>query len=723
MDDREKKLNRTLETIHSQRSAKTRFKLFQYERAVNLIREVTDLFSDETCVINRSLTDTISLLIETDADQDSSMVAILRGYRDSLSIRKEAVRKRLGGSVANLYQSAERLDTLSVNMGRVDVQDVASNQQIDFSRILITMVDDPRVVNIHLAELLIQMRGAKTLSEAAQQSLAKQVLSVYTPLANKLGMWRFKWELEDLSFKYTNRAEFDRIAYQLDGRRVEREAYIDTFVAELQSLMDNSNINATVNGRAKHLYGIWRKLNRKNVQFDSLFDVRAVRILVNDIASCYAALGAVHASWTAVENEFDDYISVPKPNGYQSLHTAIYGPNSKTVEVQIRTWQMHNDCEFGVAAHWLYKEDNNSSTYQEGKIRLLRQLMEWKEDIADSQSNDTSKSDDSNLASTYVFTPAGKVVELPAFSTPIDFAYAIHTEVGHRCRGARVNGRIVSLTHVLKTGDWVEIQTVKSGGPSRDWLSSNQNFVVSSRAKARIRRWFKLEEYSRYEAQGRTLLEKELAKHGLSKINFEKLALSNGYKNSEIFLAAIGMKELKATHAISSLIESEPEESEIKLSKRGLEPIAPALSVLGIGNLLTNHASCCGPLPGDDVIGYVTVSRGVTIHKRDCGNIKRMLETHPDRLLPVDWEYNQTTNYPVDLEMIAEGRSGLLQEITSVMSNLGVSLIALNTPHIRSNEVGRISMTIEISTAVELKNVLARLRGLDRVIRVRRQQP
>ncbi len=723
MDDREKKLKRTLETIHSQRSAKTRFKLFQYERAVNLIREVTDLFSDETCVINRSLTDTISLLIETDADQDSSMVAILRGYRDSLSIRKEAVRKRLGGSVANLYQSAERLDTLSVNMGRVDVQDVASNQQIDFSRILITMVDDPRVVNIHLAELLIQMRGAKTLSEAAQQSLAKQVLSVYTPLANKLGMWRFKWELEDLSFKYTNRAEFDRIAYQLDGRRVEREAYIDTFVAELQSLMDNSNIDATVNGRAKHLYGIWRKLNRKSVQFDSLFDVRAVRILVNDIASCYAALGAVHASWTAVENEFDDYISAPKPNGYQSLHTAIYGPNSKTVEVQIRTWQMHNDCEFGVAAHWLYKEDNNSSTYQEGKIRLLRQLMEWKEDIADSQSNDTSKSDDSNLASTYVFTPAGKVVELPAFSTPIDFAYAIHTEVGHRCRGARVNGRIVSLTHVLKTGDWVEIQTVKSGGPSRDWLSSNQNFVVSSRAKARIRRWFKLEEYSRYEAQGRTLLEKELAKHGLSKINFEKLALSNGYKNSEIFLAAIGMKELKATHAISSLIESEPEESEIKLSKRGLEPIAPALSVLGIGNLLTNHASCCGPLPGDDVIGYVTVSRGVTIHKRDCGNIKRMLETHPDRLLPVDWEYNQTTNYPVDLEMIAEGRSGLLQEITSVMSNLGVSLIALNTPHIRSNEVGRISMTIEISTAVELKNVLARLRGLDRVIRVRRQQP
>ena len=583
-------MNLTQETIRSKRSVKTRFKLIQYERAVNLIREVIDLFADETCVIKRSLTDTVSLLIETDADQDSSLVAILRSYRDSLPIRKEAVRKRLGGSVADLYQSAERLDTLSVNMGRVDVQDAASNQQIDFSRILITMVDDPRVVNIHLAELLVQMREAKSLSEAEQQSLAKQALSVYTPLANKLGMWRFKWELEDLSFKYTNRAEFDRIAYQLDGRRVEREAYIDTFVVELQSLMDNSNIDATVNGRAKHLYGIWRKLNRKNVQFDSLFDVRAVRILVNDIASCYAALGAVHASWTAVENEFDDYISVPKPNGYQSLHTAIYGPDSKTVEVQIRTWRMHNDCEFGVAAHWLYKEDSNTSTYQEGKIRLLRQLMEWKEDIADSQSNDTSKSDDSSLASTYVFTPAGKVVELPAFSTPIDFAYAIHTEVGHRCRGARVNGRIVSLTHVLKTGDWVEIQTVKSGGPSRDWLSSNQNFVVSSRAKARIRRWFKLEEYSRYESQGRSLLEKELAKHGLSKINFEKLALSNGYKNSEIFLAAIGMKELKATHAISSLIESEPEESEIKLSKRGLEPNCS--STINFGYRKPAYESC-----------------------------------------------------------------------------------------------------------------------------------
>ncbi len=699
--------------------AQRRLTYLRDKRASQLIREIADLYLDEYCDYDRTLADTVSLLVETDADRDAVAVAVLRGLRHKVRIAGERVSERLSPSIADLYRGAERLDALSINVGRGDVQAANSNQRIDFSRILVAMVDDPRVVVIHLAELLVQMRDARRLAESDREALAKQVLSVYAPLANKLGMWRFKWELEDLSFKYLNRPEYDRIVRYLDGRRAEREAYIRDFVDELQSLMHKSDIRAVVNGRAKHLYGIWRKLNRKGVDFDNIFDVRAFRILVDDIGSCYAALGAVHASWPVISGEFDDYVAAPKPNGYQSLHTAIVGPNSKTVEVQIRTWQMHNDCEFGVAAHWLYKDEGKSAAYQEGKIRLLRQLLEWKAEVTESDS-DADEDDESLLAKTYAFTPAGKVVELPAFSTPIDFAYYIHTEVGHRCRGARVNDRMVPLTHVLKTGDWVEIQTVKSGGPSRDWLSSSHNFAVSARAKGSIRHWFRLEEYGRYEAEGRALLERELGRHGLSKTNLDKLALSNGFKNTRAFFAAIGAKELKPAAAISSLIIPDPVDPEIRLNRRTFEPESPSLSILGVENLLANHASCCNPLPGDDVIGYITASRGISIHKRSCGNLRRMLESHPDRLLPVDWEYDKEKKYPVDFELLAEGRSGLLQDITASISDSGVSLVSINTPHIRQNEVNRIGMTVEISSALELNKALARLKTVDRVLRVRR---
>ena len=671
--------------------------------------------------VDGTLFDVVALLLESEIDRDTISVAVLRGFRRKAKVTVDSIRKRISATVADLYQGAAKLDTLSIDVRRGDVQTVASNRRVDFSRIMIAMVDDPRVVVIHLAELLVEMREARHFTESEQLTLSNHALSLSTPLANKLGMWRFKWELEDLSFKYTNRSEYDRIVRQLDGRRVEREAYINSFVHELQSLMDKSNINAEVNGRAKHLYGIWRKLNRKGLQFDNLFDVRAVRILVDDIASCYAALGAVHASWTPLTDEFDDYIAVPKPNGYQSLHTAVYGPGNKAVEVQIRTRQMHSDCEYGVAAHWLYKENVKSGAYQEDKIRLLRQLMEWKSEIADTSPDQTVTLDQGTLSNTYVFTPAGKVVELPACATPIDFAYAIHTDVGHRCRGARVNGRMVSLTQVLNTGDWVEIQTVKTGGPSRDWLSSQHKFVVSNRAKACIRRWFKLEEYGRYEVQGRALLDKEFSKHGLTKVNVEKLALNNGYKNSQVFLAAIGMKELKPFHAISTLIEAPPADAEpLKLPRKSAESDAPSLSILGVGNLLTNHASCCGPLPGDDVIGYVTVARGITIHKRSCGNVQRMVEMYPDRLIPVDWEFDRSAKYPVDVEVMAEGHSGLLQEITAAMASLETALVALNTSPIRPHNVSRLTMTIEISSADELSRALARLRSLDHVMRARR---
>ena len=689
----------------------------------DVVAEVCTTYGSDLTELRIGPFEVIALLVEAEADWEMAVVAVLRGVRSNVEPNMERIGKRFGIAIRQLYEGALQLDSISLAVERGEIRFQSTSRKIDLSRILVAMVDDPRVVVIHLAELLSKMREVGKLPETERKAMAVQMLSVYTPLANKLGIWRLKWELEDLSFKYLNRSEFDRIARQVDERRVEREKYIVAFVAELQALMNRSNIKATVNGRAKHLYGIWNKMQIKGVNLENLFDVRAVRILVHDIASCYLALGAVHASWMAVEGELDDYIAVPKSNGYRSLHTAIQGPDDKVVEVQIRTVEMHNDCEFGVAAHWKYKESVKSSGYQDRKVKLLRQILEWKEEIIESMNVESEQVDEASEI-VYAFTPAGNVIELPLGATPIDFAYAVHTEVGHRCRGAMVNGRIVPLTYVLRNGDWVEIRTVKSGGPSRDWLNANEGFTVTSRAQGRIRRWFKLEEYGRYQTQGKLLLEKELNRHGLSKINLEKLAIDNGFRHSQDLLAAIGMKELKPTHAVASLIPKPPEEESLVAVEskphRDKETVTLPLSVLGVENLLTRYASCCGPLPGDDVIGYVTVSRGITIHRPNCRNIKRMLEINPERLVAVEWEADKLSKRPVDIEMVVEGHPDLLQDITTAITQLGMELLAVNAVRIKHQELGKIYLSLEVADTEDLKKTLMRLRGIDRVLKVNR---
>ncbi len=711
------------EALAEQSDSARRWQSADAEVCESLIGEIRDVYGCEFAPADDGLVSVILLLVEAEAEWNMAAVAALRGIRSDLDLSVERIGNRFGADIRQLYESALHLDSISLAVERGDVQRQSSSNSIDLSRVLVAMVDDPRVIVIHLAESLVRLRQARHSPDAEQTVMAQQMLSVYTPLANKLGMWRLKWELEDLSFKYLNRPEFNRIARQVDERRVEREQYIREFVAELQTLMDRSNIKATVTGRAKHLYGIWRKLQRKGVNLEGIYDVRAVRILVDDIASCYLALGAVHASWLAVGGELDDYIAMPKPNGYRSLHTAIEGPGAKTVEVQIRTFEMHNDCEFGVAAHWKYKENSKASGYQDRKVALLRQILEWKEETFGTPDRESTLMQDTDEV-VYAFTPAGNVIELPLGATPVDFAYAVHTEVGHRCRGAMVNGRIVPLTYVLKNGDWVEIRTVKSGGPSRDWLSSHEGFTVTARARSRIRRWFKLEEYGRYQAQGKALLEKEFGRHGLSKVNLEKLAADNDFKHSQDLLTAVGMKELKPSHAIATLIskppdEAEPPEAELK-APRKLDTVTLPLSVLGVENLLTRHASCCGPLPGDDVVGYVTVSRGITIHRPDCGNIKRMMETHPERLVAVEWETDQLATHSVDVELVVEGHPELLQDITTAITQLGVNLLAVNAVRIKNQELGKVYLSLEIASAEELKRALASIRKVDRVLKVKR---
>ncbi len=688
-----------------------------------LVSTVLDAYGGEFANFLSEPSEVLRLLADTEFDLDSAIVATLRKISDD-KLNSNRISKCFGPSVCELYLGAAKLDGISLAIGCGDVQQTLSNKKMDFSRILVAVVDDVRVVGIHLAELLVRMRHIKELSDSDQKFFANSVLSIYSPLANKLGMWRFKWELEDLCFKCLNRPEFDRTACQLAERRVQRESYIENFVRELQSLLDRSNLSGEVSGRAKHLYSIWNKLNRKGVSFERLFDVLAVRILVDDIESCYAVLGITHSNWQPIAEEFDDYISAPKPNGYQSIHTAVFGPESRVVEVQIRTRQMHQNCEFGVAAHWRYKEGAKSASYQDGKVRLLRQMMEWQEEVTESIGGEHHVNSHSLALSVYVFTPLGKVVELPVGSTPIDFAYAIHTEIGHRCRGAIVNGHIVPLAHVLNTGDWVEIQTAKSGGPSRDWLSSNQSFCVSTKAKACIRRWFKLEEYGRYQTQGKQLLEKELNKRGLSKVNIDKLAAENGFRNSQVLLTAIGMGELKPVHAVAHLVEELHQQEVVSpleyKPRRQIDTTSPALTIQGVDNILTNYAFCCLPLPGDDVVGYITASRGISVHKRDCENLHHMGKSHPERIVSVDWRQRADASYPVDLELLVVGRTEVFQEVTAAASTLGIKVIAVNAPKIKINEVGRIQLTVDIKSANELGRLSNSLRRLDCVLKVRR---
>ena len=667
----------------------------------------------------------VNLLKEIGADDDTVIVSILRAVDEIKKLDNGRIEKIFGISVKLLFKGAQQLDQISTSYSFDTRKNVQFRRGVSLNRMIVAMVDDPRVIVIHLAERLIQLDNSSRLEETDRKIVAKQILAIYAPLANRLGIWRLKWQLEDLALKYLDRSTFDKIAKLLLEKRQEREQYIEKFVKNLQQLMNRSSIQASVNGRVKHIYGIWRKMNRKGVQFDELSDVRAVRILVDDVASCYEALGAVHTAWSQVPEEFDDYIALPKANGYQSIHTAIIGPKSKVVEVQIRTHEMHQNSEFGPSAHWKYKENVGSATFQDEKVQWLRRVLDWRDELAREFDGSENQQEQKAVSEDiYVFTPAGNVVQLPAYSTPIDFAYSIHTEVGHRCRGSIVNGKIVPLTHQLQTGDWVEIKTASRGGPSRDWLSVQQNFVATRRARIRIANWFKREAHGRYQADGKAMLEKEIAKRGFSKGNFEKLANLNGFRRAQDLFVAIGKKELKVAHAIECL---NPEKSNEEFAE-AIEKSSPrqsvmpsfSFSVLGVESLLTNIASCCGPLPGDEVIGYVTTSRGITIHKRECGNIARMKLQNPERVLAVNWGKETHCAWPTNIEILTDGSSDLLQEVAVLASELGNNITSVNSTKMRKNEVGKVYLTVECHSGKELKKFLSRLNQLPDVLHVRR---
>ncbi len=585
----------------------------------------------------------------------------------------------------------------------------------------LAMDSDIRIVLIKLADRLHNMRTLGFMPDHKRKRIAKQTLEIFAPLANRMGIWQIKWELEDLSFRYTNPEKYKEIASHLINRRKLREDEIKEIVVGLEQMLIHEGIEAKVSGRPKHIYSIYRKMMRKNKPFEMVRDVRAVRVLAPDIPACYSILGLIHTHCRPLPNEFDDYIAAPKDNHYQSLHTAVIHTDGKPLEIQIRTQEMHDNAEFGIAAHWLYKETGNANSSYNRRIDGIRRMMEWRTDVDDATEFVESMKTDVFQDRVYVFTPNGDIIDLPAGSTPIDFAYHIHTDVGHRCRGAKVNGKLVTLSHELKTGEQVQILTAKRGGPSRDWLNANLGLVKTQRAKSKMRVWFRKQDRAQNIEQGRSLLEKELQRVGIKeKTNFEKLAREIGYRNTDDLSLALGLGDISINAIIPQLPKEETTGEMLPATRapHSSSEVTDAIKVVGLKGLLTNIAKCCNPTYGDEIIGYITRGRGASIHRTDCPNILRTKDR--ERLVQVTWG-EQARTYPVPIRIAAFDRSGLIGDITHILSNDGINLIDAKVRVTKG--IAAIDLKIEVSDIKELSRLLTRIENIPNVLEAQRNNP
>lgn len=591
-------------------------------------------------------------------------------------------------------------------------------QAENIRKMLLAMVQDIRTIVIRLADELQRLRDLKSAPASEQRAAARVVLEIYAPLANRLGIWQLKWELEDLAFRYAEPETYKRIAKALNEKRRERESYIRDVIVELQQLLADNGINGQVKGRPKHIYSIWKKLQRKDIDLDELYDLRAVRVLVDSVKDCYAMLGLVHGRWRHIPKEFDDYIATPKGNNYQSLHTAVFGPQDQPVEVQVRTFDMHRHAELGVAAHWRYKEGGGRDVALEEKVSWLRQLLESEGgDFLDRFQDEIFEE------RIYVLTPRGAVIDLPAHATPIDFAYHVHTEVGHRCRGAKVNGRIVPLTHALKTGDRVEIITAKQGEPSRDWLSLQAGYVRSSRARDKIRYWFRQQSHEDNLARGKQLLERELARLDTPELSAMDIARNMKLPDADTLQIALGAGDVslvQVTNALRRLQGLDSAPAVPLARKRPASRKSSGLSVSGVEDLMVHFARCCQPVPPDAIQGYVTRGRGVSVHRADCPHLQYLHAREPERVFVVDWSSEAAEMHPVDIRVDAQDRQGLLRDIAGLMADQKINILALNANHSSDADVV-VDLTLEIRDLEQLTRLLARLQTLRGVYDARRR--
>lgn len=665
----------------------------------------------------------VEILSDLHLDQDALVAAVLyRAVReDKLPLR--AVEDEFGADIARLIDGVLRMAAISrVRMGGPGTVLGQLEEQSDTIRkMLVALVDDVRVALIKLAERTCAIRAVKD-NPHKRYRVAREVFDIYAPLAHRLGIGHIKWELEDLSFRYLQPESYKKIAKLLDERRLDRQRYIESVKQQIQQVLERTGIHAELSGRAKHIYSIWRKMQRKGIGFSQVYDIRAVRILVPELRDCYAALGLVHGLWRNVPNEFDDYIANPKDNGYRSLHTAVIGPEGKILEVQIRTFEMHEEAELGVCAHWRYKGTDGSgraaSSYEE-KIAWLRQVLDWHEEAG--AASDVAEHFSRAQDRVYVFTPDGHVINLAVGATPLDFAYHIHTEVGHRCRGAKVNGRIVPLTYTLQTGEQVEILTAKEAAPRRDWLQPNLGYLKGSRARAKVQQWFRLQAREDNIAAGRTLLEKEFKRLALTSLDYKAVAERVRCQTVEEMYAQVGAGEISAAqvlNAAQALLEPprQPELPQRGRRRPERDTDDRRIRIRGVGNLLTHIAGCCKPVPGDAVVGYITQGRGVSVHRQDCPKMLQLEYAEPARVVEVSWGDGPGQTYPVDINIEAYDRQGLLRDITQLMASERVNVLSVNTMSDLRHSTATIRMTLEVAGLEALADLLSRINALPNVV-------
>ena len=661
------------------------------------------------------------------ADQAIISAAALFPALTSGCLSHDQVEAQFGLSVARLTDQLVKLDRTRIPGDIPEHGGLGGDQAEALRKMLLTVVSDVRLVLVRLADQLYRMRSLKTSPVAEQRRAATETRIVFAPLANRLGIWQLKWELEDLAFRYLEPEHYRRIARDLSEKREDRETYIGRIQTSLHKELAKAGVNAEISGRPKHIYSIWRKMQRNNLAFEQVLDIRAIRIMVGSVADCYAALGVVHGTWPYIQGEFDDYIATPKENLYQSLHTAVIGPHGKALEIQIRTAEMHQHAELGVAAHWQYKERGKRDSAFAQKVVWLRRLLEPVE-------NDVSDEDFLSRVQSEIFedriyaiSPRGDVVDLPMGGTPLDFAYHIHTDIGHCCRGAKVNGRMVPLTYKLANGQQVEILTGKEPRPSRDWLIPQLGFLASSRARIKVRSWFRRQDQEQNQRQGRVMLERELSRLGYKKFEHEKLARLLHFGTPDEMYIALGNGEITVMAVASAIQRSEKPAQKFALQARKAQPGSRLgkgkVRVEGVGDLMTGFARCCQPVPPEQIRGYLTQGRGVTVHRDNCGNLLRLMARRPERVLDVSWASTQEDLYPASISVKAYDRSGLVKDVTTLLADEKIRIFRLDTSTDAIHNTAEIRLGIEVSGLDKLSRVLHRLTSLANVLSAKRDAP
>ena len=675
----------------------------------------------------------VEILASLNLDKDSLTAAFLIPLVEYQHIELAYVQEHYSRAIYSLCKGVSQMDAIKT-LQQSQSNKVSVNQVDNIRRMLLAMVEDVRAVVIKLAERLVYLRLAKNADEETRVLAAKETANIYAPLANRLGIGQLKWELEDISFRYLHPDVYKHIAKLLDEKRLDREQYMVDFVGDLGEKIKEAGIIGEVYGRPKHIYSIWKKMQKKSLDFEQLFDVRAVRVVVDKLQDCYGALGIVHTSWKHLPNEFDDYVATPKPNGYQSIHTVVLGPNGKTVEIQIRTQQMHDDAELGVAAHWRYKEGSahgKTSGFDE-KVSWLRKILQWQEDVSESGELLDELRSQVFEDRIYVFTPNGDVIDLPSGATPLDFAYYIHSNVGHCCIGAKVFGRIVPFTHQLHTGDQVEILTSKSPNPSRDWLNPSLNYIHTPRARAKVQHFFKLQDRDKHISLGKEQLDQELERLQIDKASLTDVCKRFNVNNDDDLFAAIGSGNARLQQVVNfiasqeeknkppqdidpqSLVKQQTSPNRIKADKNGI-------TVSGVGNLLTHMAKCCHPVPGDDICGFITQGRGISVHRADCDQFNHLLTQHPEREVEVQWGEQNKATYQVTVLITAYDRQGLLRDVSTIIANERLLIVGLESHSDRKAQTTTMSIQIEIANQDTLQRLLSKFSQLDDVIEAKRK--